>query len=104
MQEKILKKFILDDTVYDTSLPAKYLKRKPYAKEDKRKITAFIPGLIVKIYVSKGSKVKAGDRLLVLEAMKMKNDVNSPIDGVIKDVAVKENLLVPKGQLLIELE
>jgi biotin carboxyl carrier protein len=97
-------KFILDDIEYETTLPNKFQKRKAYQKIDNKKITAFIPGLIVSLHTEKGKKVKSGESLLVLEAMKMKNDVISHIDGIVKEVAVKEGSVVVKGQLLIELE
>jgi biotin carboxyl carrier protein len=97
-------RFLIDDTEYETTLPGKFLKRKPYQKTDNKKITAFIPGLIVSLYVEKGKKVKMGDKLLVLEAMKMKNDVKSPVDGIIKEVAIKEGSVVIKNQFLLEIE
>lgn len=104
MEDKNFKKFVLDDAVYETVLPKKYLNRKPYKKEDNKTITAFIPGQIVKVYVHKNMKVKAGDKLLVLEAMKMKNDVISPVDGAVKELHVKENSVVSKGQILLQIE
>jgi biotin carboxyl carrier protein len=96
--------FFIDDTEYETTLPRKFHLRKPYQKNDPRKINAFIPGLIVSLFTEKGKKVKKGDKLLVLEAMKMKNDVASPADGIVREVMIKEGSVVVKGQLLIELE
>jgi biotin carboxyl carrier protein len=104
MEENNISKFIVDDTEYETTLPKKFHKRKAYQRTDFRKITAFIPGLIVSLHTEKGKKVKAGERLLVLEAMKMRNDVAAPVDGVVKVIAVQEGNVVVKGQLLIELE
>jgi biotin carboxyl carrier protein len=104
MEETKYTDFLLDDTVYETMLPAKFSKRKPYQKTDPRKIIAFIPGLIEKVYVRKGTVVKVGDKLLVLEAMKMKNDVNSPVNGIVKEISVKEGIKVAKGEFLLELE
>lgn len=46
-------------------------------------ITAPMPGAILKVNVEKGSAVKKGDVLVVLEAMKMENDIQAPIDGTI---------------------
>lgn len=48
-----------------------------------------IPGKVVKIKVSEGAKVKAGTTVLVLEAMKMENEIHTPIDGVVKKILVK---------------
>ncbi len=47
------------------------------------KVTAPFPGMIKKLCVAAGSKVKAGDVILILEAMKMDNDITAPCDGVV---------------------
>ncbi len=54
--------------------------------------------------MNEGQKVKEGTKLLILEAMKMKNIVVAPVTGTIKTIYVKEGLHVPKQELLIELE
>lgn len=54
-------------------------------------ITAQMPGVILKVYVKPGDEVKAGDPLCILVAMKMENEIRSPIDGIVKEVYVKEN-------------
>ena len=51
-----------------------------------------------------GKKVKKGDSLFVLEAMKMENVITSPIDGVVKVYNVKKGQAVKKGDLLMEIE
>ena len=94
--------FTLDDFSYETILTEKFKKRKSYKATDPKKIVAFIPGKIKKVYVKKKSKVKEGDMLLVLEAMKMNNSIFSPMKGVIKEVYVTAGLSVAKGALLIE--
>jgi len=99
-----LKTLVVDDTVYETKLTKKFAKRKMYAPPDKSLITAFIPGVIKQIYVQPKQTVKPGDSLLILEAMKMKNDVKAHIGGVIKSINVKLNEMVPKGLVLIELD
>lgn len=63
-----------------------------------------MPGLIMEINVKAGDKVKEGDTLLILKAMKMENAITSPIDATIKSVAVKADETVDKNQLLIEFE
>ena len=93
---------IIDDSVYETVLSKKYINRKIYKPIDQKRIAAFIPGLIQKVFVKVGDKVKRGDKLLVLEAMKMQNIVNSPIDGVVR-IIPKEGILVKKNELLVEL-
>ena len=65
-------------------------------------IKAPMPGLILNINVKEGQKVKEGDTLLVLEAMKMENAISAENDGTIKSVNVKTGNTVEKGELLIE--
>ena len=63
-----------------------------------------IPAKVVSIYVGKGSRVKKGEELMVLESMKMENVIRAPFDCVVKDVKVKEGDMVSIGDLLIEFE
>lgn len=67
-------------------------------------VKAPMPGLILDVDVKEGDEVKAGDYLLVLEAMKMENTLTAPRDGVVKSVSVKKGQTVEKNQLLIEME
>jgi biotin carboxyl carrier protein len=94
--------FLLDDFVYETNLTKKFRNRKPYEPADPKKIFAFIPGKIKKLNIKKKSKVKEGEILLVLEAMKMNNLIFSPMKGTIKEVHVSVGSSVSKGTLLIE--
>lgn len=59
---------------------------------------------VVKLFVKPGSVVKKGQCLVVLEAMKMENEVRSSIDGVIKNVYVKDGDVLDKGILLVDFE
>lgn len=92
----------IDDTIYKTHLTNKFLKRKTWKKPDDKFVDAFIPGTILKLYVKDGQEVKQGDKLMVLEAMKMKNNVLAQKPGKISKVHVKEGDVVTKGQVLIE--
>ncbi len=67
-------------------------------------IKAPMPGLILDILVKAGDEVKAGEYLLVLEAMKMENTLTAPRDGVVKAISVEKGKTVDKGQLLLEME
>jgi biotin carboxyl carrier protein len=94
--------FTLDDFSYETHLTEKFKKRKPHVADDPKKVYAFIPGKIRKVHIKKKSKVKEGEILLVLEAMKMNNNLFSPMKGVVKEVYVTPGLSVAKGALLLE--
>jgi biotin carboxyl carrier protein len=65
-------------------------------------IKAPMPGLIIDLKVKNGDTVKAGDTMLILEAMKMENIIKSPGEGVIKTVKIKKGESVEKNQVLIE--
>jgi biotin carboxyl carrier protein len=103
-EQKDIKTLVIDDARYQTQFTAKFLRRKKYAAPDPKKLHAFIPGIIQKINITTGQKVRWGDSLLILEAMKMKNDVTAPFDTTIKAIHVKTGAMVMKNQLLIEFE
>jgi pyruvate carboxylase subunit B len=63
-------------------------------------INAPMPGMIISYNVKAGDKVKTGDIIIVLEAMKMQNNLTSPVDGVVKSVHFNAGSSVMKGDLL----
>ena len=67
-------------------------------------IFAEMQGTIIDTLTKNGKKVKKGDSLFVLQAMKMENIITSPIDGVIKQFNVEKGQAVKKGDLLAEIE
>ena len=67
-------------------------------------IYAEMQGTIMETMTKLGKKVKKGDSLFVLEAMKMENVITSPIDGVVKVYNVEKGQAVKKGDLLMEIE
>ena len=67
-------------------------------------IKAPMPGSIIDIKVEAGQKVKEGETLLILEAMKMENAITAPKDTIIKELFVKEGESVDKNKLLIDFE
>ncbi|HCC32086.1 MAG TPA: acetyl-CoA carboxylase biotin carboxyl carrier protein subunit [Marinilabiliales bacterium] len=91
-------------TQYKTTLTEKFKNRKNWEAPNIKMVKAYIPGNIPKIFVKEGQKVKEGTKLLILEAMKMKNIVEAPVSGVIKAIHVQEGIRVPKQHLLIEIE
>ncbi len=66
-------------------------------------IEAPMPGRILKLFVREGQRVAAEERLFILEAMKMENEVRAPRAGVIKKIHFGENQLVSLGQTVIEM-
>jgi biotin carboxyl carrier protein len=102
-EKQEFKKFVLDGDEYKTLLTKKYLSRKPYIVNDPGKIISFIPGTIIKVFVANGQTVKAGEKLLILEAMKMNNILTAPVNGKIKKLLVVDGDKVANKQLLVEI-
>ena len=67
-------------------------------------VKAPMPGLIIDVSIEEGQKVKEGDALLVLEAMKMESTFTSPKEGIVQSISVKKGDTVEKGQLLVKIE
>ena len=67
-------------------------------------ITSPINGKIVQILSTEGQKVQEGELLLVLEAMKMENEIRAPLSGVLKSIRNEVGLTVEKGEVLAEVE
>ncbi len=60
-----------------------------------------IPGQIISINVTVGEKVRSGQKLLVLEAMKLENSITATIDGTVEEILVTEGDVVAQGQTLV---
>ncbi len=67
-------------------------------------IIAPMPGKILEVFVEEGSEIKENDPLLVLEAMKMANEIKSNVSGIIKKINIKPEETVMKDDILIEIE
>ena len=65
------------------------------------KVSAPMPGTVLDLKCAVGDTVKKGDVLLILEAMKMENEIASPADGAVKQVAVEKGASVNSGDVLI---
>ncbi|GLV58712.1 hypothetical protein KDH_55420 [Dictyobacter sp. S3.2.2.5] len=68
------------------------------------RIKAPMPGLVVNTLAQPGDTVSAGQTVVVLEAMKMENDLPSPIAGTVKELKVQKGQTVDQGQLLVIIE
>lgn len=77
--------------------------QKPAAPADAKPISAPMPGTIISVSVSAGQHVKSGDVLVVLEAMKMENEIKAPADGTVASVEVSKGESVETGQTLVTL-
>jgi len=64
-------------------------------------VHAPMPGLVVGVPLEQGTKVESGQTVVVLEAMKMENDLSSPIGGVIKEIKVNKGQTVDQGEVLV---
>jgi pyruvate carboxylase len=96
--------FTIEDRSYETLTTPKFRKRKPYVPPDPKKVHCVIPGIIQQIYVNRGTQVKQGQHLLMLEAMKMQNDIVAHCDGKVKEIHVRLGSMATKGEVLLEFE
>jgi len=95
---------IVHSAKYQTTYTKKYLNRKVWAEPNFNHINSYIPGTIIDILVKDGQKVAAGQSILILEAMKMYNDIKMPFKGKIVKVFVEIGQKIPKNFLMIEIE
>ena len=72
----------------------------PAAAADGQKVLSPMPGTRLSVNVSVGSAVKAGEVILILEAMKMENEIVAPCDGTVKQLAVQKGSTVATDALL----
>jgi biotin carboxyl carrier protein len=73
-------------------------------QEKNKKITAPIPGKIVQILVKENDSVLINQELMILEAMKMRNRIFSPVDGVVSKIYVTVDTAVKQDQNLVDIE
>lgn len=94
----------IDTSLYSTRISSKFKNRKHYEPINPKLVMSFIPGTVLNILVREGQEVKIGNELMILDAMKMKNQLKCNIDGKIKRIIVKNGEKVSKGTLLLEME
>ena len=103
-KEKEMKSLIIQGAIYKTTYTRKFEERIKWEAPNKNLIYSFIPGTIIDIYIKPGDKLKEGETLLLLEAMKMQNQVRMPFDGVIKKIHIKKDEVIPNRYLMLEIE
>ena len=93
---------------FSVETPISYKRRKYLDKNNASSrieiIIAPMPGKILDIMVEEGSEIKQGEALIILEAMKMQNEIHSNISGKVKKIHIKQNDSVMKDDILIEIE
>jgi biotin carboxyl carrier protein len=75
--------------------------RKAMAHGGAAELRAIIPGRVIAVSVAPGDPVSAGQQLLVVEAMKMQNEVRTPLAGIVERLAVAEGQTIELGDLLV---
>ncbi len=104
MTDKKYKKLVVQGGVYKTHYTWKFENRVVWESPNPNHIHSFLPGTVVDIYVKTNEKVKEGQTLLLLEAMKMQNQVRMPFDGQILKIYVKRNEVISKNHLMMEIK
>ncbi len=95
---------IVHSAKYQTTYNKKYENRKVWAEPNFNHINSYIPGTIIDILIKEGQKVAAGQSILILEAMKMYNDIKMPFKGKIVKINIEKGQKIPKNFLMIEIE
>ncbi len=95
-----LEVFHVEEGYYKTIIPDRFKNRKTKTPPHSN-IVAQIPGNIREVFVKENQKIKAGDRLMMLEAMKMNNILTCPFSGTVNSILVEAGTVVPKGELLM---
>jgi len=78
--------------------------RKSVATAADGAITAPMPGQIKAIFVREGDRVTVGQKLLIMEAMKLENKINAKHEGIVKKILVRDGDTVNQGQELVVIE
>jgi biotin carboxyl carrier protein len=74
------------------------------ASHGRQNIAAPMPGKVVRLLVAEGDKVEAGQGLIVVEAMKMQNEMKSPKAGTVVEIKTKDGATVAAGEILVVIE
>jgi biotin carboxyl carrier protein len=104
MEKKEAEKLNIDQTLYTTRLSRRFAGRKAYSPPRPGRIYSFIPGTVTEVLVRQGDMVNAGDDIVILDAMKMKNRLKSHVTGKVAAVNVKPGDRVTKGMVLAEID
>lgn len=103
-EEKEMKELIVQGAVYKTTFTRKFEERIKWEAPNINMLYSFIPGTIIDIFVKPKQKVKEGETILLLEAMKMQNQLRMPFDGEIVKIHVKKDETIPNNYLIMEIK
>lgn len=104
INELTYKTLNIEETKYKTNLTKKFENRKEWKSPDPSMVTSVIPGTVSKLYVKENDQIVEGEKLLILDAMKMKNTITVPYSGIVKKINVEEGQTIPKGFVMLEIE
>ena len=102
--------FVINGTKYTAKINDKYdrlineLGLKVGLVQQSGDVKAPMPGLVLEVCVTVGQSVLKGDKMVILEAMKMENVLKAAGDGIIKTIHIEKGMAVEKGQILISCE
>ncbi|MFA7227966.1 MAG: acetyl-CoA carboxylase biotin carboxyl carrier protein subunit [Melioribacteraceae bacterium] len=101
---------IIDACYFDTSVRTLLQEQANELQKNKSKLNhhsdvkAPMPGLLLKLKVKIGDEIKLGDSILILEAMKMENELRSPASGIVKNIFFQEGQSVEKDSIILTIE
>jgi len=104
MDEQEKQYIIVHSAKYETTYNKKYLNRQVWVEPNHNLIKSYIPGTILDVLVKEGQVLQAGESIIVLEAMKMYNDVQMPFKGKVLKINVEKGQKIPKNYVMIEIE
>ena len=103
-------KVLVDAKEYEVEVRGRAVAARPKARPARRApagagaVVAPMTGRIIRVDMHPGDEVKEGQILLIVEAMKMENEIAAPLSGTVKEVAVAAGARVTEGDLLIQIE
>ncbi len=109
-EDKNIFGFLLNINYFELSIKIKLEKLLTnYLNQDQHKkhavqIVSPMPGLVFKVIRNIGEFIEEGDSLIILEAMKMENEIKAPVSGMIKEIFVSEKQAIEKGAILLEID
>jgi pyruvate carboxylase subunit B len=96
--------FVVTARKYKTLLTNKYMNRPVWQKHEPGEVISSLPGTVIEVRVKTGERVKEGELIMILEAMKMMNRVVAPVSGIIREVYIKEGDKIGKNHLMIKID